>query len=204
MAEMPNLSCYTRPPMPSSREDAWATLNEFTKNPSLIKHALGVESAMRAYAPKYGGNPDTWGVVGLLHDYDYERYPEVGEHAIKGAEILKERGWPEEIWYAVLSHADYANAPRTTPMQKVLYAVDELVGFVAAVALVRPTKSVAEVDVAAVKKKFKDKAFARAVHREQIFTGAEQRGADLDQHIQLVIDAMKGSAPALGLAGTPA
>ena len=204
MAEMPNLNCYTRPPMPSSREDAWATLNEFTTNPSLIKHALGVESAMRAYAPKYGGNQETWGVVGLLHDYDYERYPEVGEHAVKGAEILKERGWPEEIWYAVLSHADYANAPRTTPMQKVLYAVDELVGFVAAVALVRPTKSVAEVDVAAVKKKFKDKAFARAVHREQIFTGADQLGVDLDQHIQLVIDAMKDSAPALGLAGTPA
>jgi putative nucleotidyltransferase with HDIG domain len=188
--------------MPSSREEAWAILNEFTKNPSLIKHALGVESAMRAYAPKYGGNPDTWGVVGLLHDYDYERYPEVGEHAVKGAAILKERGWPEEIWYAVLSHADYANAPRTTPMQKVLYAVDELVGFVAAVALVRPSKSVAEVDVAAVKKKFKDKAFARAVHREQIFSGAEQLGVDLDGHIQVVIDAMKGNAAPLGLAGT--
>ncbi|TMG14935.1 MAG: HDIG domain-containing protein [Chloroflexi bacterium] len=190
--------------MPSSREDAWATLNEFTKNPSLVKHALGVESAMRAYAPKYGGKPDVWGVVGLLHDYDYERYPEVGEHAVKGAEILKERGWPQEIWYAVLSHADYANAPRTTPMQKVLYAVDELVGFVAAVALVRPTKSVAEVDVASVKKKFKDKAFARAVHREQIFTGAEQLGVDLDEHIQLVIEAMKGNAAVLGLAGVPA
>ena len=187
--------------MPSSREDAWATLNEFTKNPSLVKHALGVESAMRAYAPKYGGNPDVWGVVGLLHDYDYERYPEVGEHAVKGAEILKERGWPQEIWYAVLSHADYANAPRTTPMQKVLYAVDELVGFVAAVALVRPSKSVQDVDVTSVKKKFKDKAFARAVHREQIFTGAEQLGVDLDQHIQIVIDALKGNAAALGLGG---
>jgi len=198
------VGCYTRRPMPSSREDAWATLNEFTRNPSLVKHALGVESAMRAYAPKYAGDPDVWGVVGLLHDYDYERYPEVGEHAVKGAEILKERGWPQEIWYAVLSHADYANAPRTTPMQKVLYAVDELVGFVAAVALVRPTRSVAEVDVASVKKKFKDKAFARAVHREQIFTGAEQLSVDLDEHIQVVIDAMKGSAAALGLAGAPA
>ena len=190
--------------MPSSRDDAWATLNEFTKNASLVKHALGVESAMRAYAPKYGGNPDVWGVVGLLHDYDYERYPEVGEHAVKGAEILKERGWPQEIWYAVLSHADYANAPRTTPMQKVLYAVDELVGFVAAVALVRPSKSVQDVDVTSVKKKFKDKAFARAVHREQIFTGAEQLGVDLDEHIQVVIDAMKSSAAVLGLAGVPA
>ena len=189
--------------MPSSRADAWATLNEFTKNPSLIKHALGVEAAMRTYAPKYAGNPATWGVVGLLHDYDYERFPQVGEHAVKGAEILKERGWPEEIWYAVLSHADYANAPRTTPMQKVLYAVDELVGFVAAVALVRPSKSVTEVDVASVKKKFKDKAFARAVHREQIFTGADQLGVDLDGHIQIVIDAMKGSAAELGLAGSP-
>src|SRR2546421_287824 len=190
--------------VPTSREDAWALLNEFTKSPQLIKHGLGVESAMRAYAPKYGGHPETWGVVGLLHDYDYERFPEVGEHAIKGSEILKERGWPEEIWYGVLSHADYANAPRTTPMQKVLYAVDELVGFVAAVALVRPTKSVAEVDVASVKKKFKDKAFARAVHREQIFTGAEQLGVDLDEHIQLVIEAMKGNAAVLGLAGVPA
>jgi len=188
--------------MPSSREEAYGTLTEFTKTPGLIKHGLGVESAMRAYAPKYGGNVETWGIAGLLHDYDYERYPEVGEHAIKGAEILKQRGWPEEIWYAVLSHADYANAPRTTPMQKVLYAVDELVGFVAAVALVRPSKSVADVDVASVKKKFKDKAFARGVHREQIFTGAEQLGVDLDQHIQLVIDAMKGNAAALGLAGT--
>src|SRR6266566_4225130 len=151
--------------VPASREDAWALLNEFTKSPQLIKHGLGVESAMRAYASKYGGDP--------------------------------------EIWYGVLSHADYANAPRTTPMQKVLYAVDELVGFVAAVALVRPSKAVADVDVQSVKKKFKDKAFARGVHREQIFTGAEQLGVDLDQHIQVVIDAMKGNAAALGLAGTP-
>ncbi len=184
-----------------TREDAWATLNEFTKNPSLIKHALGVEAAMRTYAPQYRGDTETWGIVGLLHDYDYERYPEVGEHAIRGAEILKERSWPEEIWYAVLSHADYTNAPRTTPMQKVLYAVDELVGFIAAVALVRPSKSVSDVDVAAVKKKFKDKAFARGVHREQIFIGAEQLGVELDPHIQVVIDAMKGKAATLGLAG---
>jgi putative nucleotidyltransferase with HDIG domain len=188
--------------MPSSRAEAWATLNEFTKSPHLIRHGLGVESAMRHYAPKYGGDPEVWGITGLLHDFDYERYPEVGEHAIKGVEILKERGWPEEIWYGVLSHADYANAPRTTPMQKVLYAVDELVGFVAAVALVRPSKAVADVDVQSVKKKFKDKAFARGVHREQIFTGAEQLGVELDPHIQMVIDAMKGNAAALGLAGT--
>ena len=190
--------------MPSSREDAWAILNEFTKNQQLIKHGLGVETAMRAYASRYGGDPETWGIVGLLHDYDYERFPEVGEHAIKGAAILKERGWPEEIWYTVLSHADYADAPRTTPMQKVLYAVDELVGFVAAVALVRPSKSVAEVDVQSVKKKFKDKAFARGVHREQIFAGADQLGVDLDEHIQVVIDALKGNPVPLGLAGSTA
>src|SRR5437763_16054997 len=190
--------------MPSSRAEAWATLSEFTATPHLIRHGLGVESAMRHYAAKYDGDPEVWGITGLLHDFDFERYPEVGEHAIKGAEILKERGWPEEIWYGVLSHADYANAPRTTPMQKVLYAVDELVGFVAAVALVRPTKSVSDVDVASVKKKFKDKAFARAVHREQIFTGAEQLGVDLDEHIQLVIEAMKRNAAVLGLAGVPA
>src|SRR2546430_3404539 len=124
--------------MPSSRAEAWATLNEFTATPHLIRHGLGVESAMRHYAAKYDGDPEVWGITGLLHDFDYERYPEVGEHAVKGAEILKERGWPQEIWYAVLSHADYANAPRTTSMQKVLYAVDELVGFVAAGGLGRP------------------------------------------------------------------
>src|SRR5260370_3946818 len=150
--------------MPSSRAEAWETLNEFTKSRHLIKHGLGVESDMRHHAPKYGGGSEVWGITGLLHDFDYERYPEVGEHAIKGAEILKERGWPEEIWYGVLSHADYANAPRTTPMQKVLYAVDELVGFVAAVALVPARKAVAGVDGPAVKKKFKDKAFAPRGH----------------------------------------
>src|SRR3981189_3169318 len=187
--------------MPSSRAEAWATLNEFTKTPHLIKHGLGVESAMRHYAPTYSGDPEGWGITGILHDFDYERYPEVGQHAIKGAEILKERGWPDEIWYGVLSHADYANAPRTTPMQKVLYPVGELVGFGAAVALSRPSKAVADVDVQSVKKKFKDKAFARGVHREQIFTGAEQLGADLDQHIQVVIDALKGNAATLALAG---
>lgn len=190
--------------MPSTRAEAWETLNEFTTTPHLIKHGLGVEAAMRAYAPRYGGDPESWGIAGLLHDFDYERYPEVGEHAVKGAAILKERGWPEEIWYTVLSHADYANAPRTTPMQKVLYAADELVGFVAAVALVRPSKAVADVDVASVKKKFKDKAFARGVHREQIFTGTEALGVPLDEHIQTVIDALKANAEPLGLAGVPA
>jgi putative nucleotidyltransferase with HDIG domain len=188
--------------MAHTREEAWQILNEFTKAPHLVKHGLGVETAMRAYAPRYGGDPEVWGIVGLLHDYDFERYPEVGEHAVKGAEILKQRGWPEEVWYGVLSHADYADAPRTTPMQKVLYAVDELVGFVSAVALVRPSKSVKDVEVSSVKKKFKDKAFARGVHREQIFTGAEQLGVDLDEHIQVVIDALKGNAAALGLDGS--
>ena len=187
--------------MVASRAEAWDILNEFTKSPQLVKHGLGVEAAMRAYAPKYGGDSETWGIAGLLHDYDYERFPDASEHAMRGSAILKERGWPEEIWYAVLSHSDHANAPRTTPMQKVLYAVDELVGFVAAVALVRPTKSIAEVDVNSVKKKFKDKAFARGVHREQIFAGAEQLGVDLDEHIQTVIDAMKTTAKPLGLAG---
>lgn len=203
MAEWPSRRLVDFRPMAHTRQDAWDLLNEFTKSPHLVKHGLGVESAMRAYALRYGGDPETWGIVGLLHDYDYERFPEVGQHAIKGAEILRQRGWPQEVWYAVLSHADYADAPRTTPMQQVLYAVDELVGFVAAVALVRPSKAVRDVDVAAVKKKFKDKAFARAVHREQIFTGAEQLGVDLDAHIQTVIDAMAGNAEALGLAGAP-
>jgi putative nucleotidyltransferase with HDIG domain len=190
--------------MAFSREDAWQTLNEFTKQPHLIKHGLGVETAMRAYAPRYGGDAETWGISGLLHDFDFERFPDPNEHAVKGAAILKERGWPQEIWYAVLSHSDRANAPRTQPIQKVLYAVDELVGFVAAVALVRPSKAVADVDVSSVKKKFKDKAFARAVDRQQIFTGAEQLGVDLDEHIQVVIDALKGNPVPLGLAGVAA
>lgn len=190
--------------MPSTRAEAWETLNEFTTIPHLIKHGLGVEAAMRAYAPRYGGDPETWGIAGLLHDFDYERFPGVGDHAVKGAAILKERGWPEEVWYTVLSHADWANAPRTTPMQKVLYAADELVGFVAAVALVRPSKAVADVDVASVKKKFKDKAFARGVHREQIFAGTQALGVPLDDHIQVVIDALRGSSGPLGLAGTTA
>ncbi len=184
------------------RDDAWSLLNEFTKNPSLIKHALGVEAAMRAYAPHYGGDPDLWGIVGLLHDFDYEAFPQAGRHAVEGPRIMRERGWPAEIVEAVASHADHTGVPRDRDMRKVLYAVDELVGFVAAVALVRPNKSVAEVDVASVKKKFKDKAFARAVNREQIFKGVDELGADLDRHIAMVIGAMQGNAAPLGLQGT--
>ncbi len=185
-----------------TRADAWALLNEFTKNPSLIKHGLAVETAMRAYAPLYQGDPDLWGVVGLLHDFDYEAYPQVGRHAIEGPRIMRERGWPVEIVDAVASHADYTGVKRDGAMRKVLYAVDELVGFIAAVALVRPNKSVAEVDVAAVKKKFKDKAFARAIDREQIFKGTEELGIDLDQHIATVIAALQGNSAPLGLQGT--
>ena len=187
-----------------NRQEALSLMQEHTQSASLRQHMLAVEAAMRSYAGKFGEDPEPWGLVGLLHDFDYEQNPTEETHLHVGTRVLRERGWPEEIWYGVLSHADYANAPRTTPMQKVLYAVDELVGFVAAVALVRPSKAVADVDVQSVKKKFKDKAFARGVHREQIFTGAEQLGVDLDQHIQVVIDAMKGNAAALGLAGTPA
>jgi putative nucleotidyltransferase with HDIG domain len=185
-----------------TRDDAWTLLNEFTKNPSLIKHALGVETAMRAYAPVYQGDPELWGIVGMLHDFDYEAFPEVGRHAVEGPRIMRERGWPAEIVEAVASHADYTGVPRDRDMRKVLYAVDELVGFVAAVALVRPTKSVAEVDVAAVKKKFKDKAFARGVNRDQIFKGVDELGIDLDGHIARVIQAMQGNAEPLGLQGT--
>jgi putative nucleotidyltransferase with HDIG domain len=185
-----------------NRNDAWALLNEFTKNPSLIKHALGVEMAMRAYAPHYQGDPELWGIVGLLHDFDYEAFPAVGQHAVEGPRIMRERGWPAEIVDAVASHANYTGVPRDGDMRRVLYAVDELVGFITAVALVRPNKSVAEVDVASVKKKFKDKAFARAVDRDQIFAGTSELGADLDRHIGIVIEALKANPGPLGLQGT--
>ena len=184
------------------REDAWNILCEHTKTEPLRKHALAVEAAMRAYARKYGGDEERWATVGLLHDFDFEMHPNPEEHPVKGADILRERGVPEDIVYAVLCHADYLGLDRKTPMDRAIYAVDELTGFITAVALVRPGKSIDEVDVAAVRKKMKDKGFARNVNRDDITNGAEQLGVDLDKHIAFVIESLKPVASQLGIAGT--
>lgn len=185
------------------RQDAWELLCEFTKTEPLRKHALAVEAAMRAYARRYGGEEERWGIVGLLHDFDYEVHPNPEEHPVKGAEILRQRGVPEDIVYAVLCHADYLELERKSAMDRAIYAVDELTGLVIAVALVRPNKSIDEVDVGAVRKKMKDKGFARAVKREDIVKGAEQLGVDLEEHIAFVIEALKPVATELGIAGSP-
>jgi putative nucleotidyltransferase with HDIG domain len=186
-----------------NRAETWELLNEYTKNESLIKHALALEAALRAYAPKYGGDPEEWGVAGLIHDFDYEQCPsaEAG-HPFKGAEILRQKGYPEHVVKAVLSHADYSGVPRETPLEKVLFACDELCGFITAAALVRPTKSVLDLEASSVRKRMKDKAFARQVHREDIIKGAQELGVDLNEHITFVIQAMRGAADALGLRGT--
>jgi len=185
-----------------NRADAWDILCQHTKTEPLRKHAVAVEAAMRAYARKHAGDEETWGIVGLLHDFDFEMHPNPEEHPVKGAVILRERGVPDEIVYAVLCHADYLGLERKTPMDRAIYAVDELTGFIIAVALVRPNKSLAEVDVAAVRKKMKDKGFARAVNREDITKGAEILGVELDEHIQFVIESLKPVANDLGIAGS--
>ena len=185
-----------------NREDAWALLCEYTQSAGLRKHALAVETAMRAYARRFGEDEETWGIVGLLHDFDYEIHPTLDEHPQEGANILRERGYPEDVVYAVLSHAEHLGLERKSPMDKAIYAVDELTGLITAVALVRPTKSLFEVDSAAVRKKMKDKAFARSVNRDDVVKGAEILGVDLDEHIAFVIEAMKDAADELGLRGT--
>jgi putative nucleotidyltransferase with HDIG domain len=186
-----------------NRQATWALLGEFTKSESLIKHALAVEAAMRAYAARFGEDPETWGIVGLIHDFDYERYPsaEAG-HPFKGAEVLRERGYPEFVVKAVLSHADYSGVPRETRLEKTLFACDELCGFLTAAALIRPTKSILDLEAASVRKRMKDKAFARTVKREDILKGAEELGVELTEHISFVIKAMQGVADELGLRGS--
>ena len=184
------------------RAAALALLHEYTQSPSLRKHALAVEACMRAYARRFGEDEERWGITGLLHDFDYERWPDPPDHPQKGNEILARLGWPEDIRRAILSHADYMNVQRMSPMEKSLFACDELAGFLTACALVKPGKSLAEVEVAGVKKKLKDKAFARSVSRDDIYGGAEQLGVSLDEHIETCLDAMRAAAPALGLAGT--
>jgi putative nucleotidyltransferase with HDIG domain len=181
-----------------TREQAWQLLTEFTKSPALIRHALAVEAAMRAQAARAGGDPEYWGIVGLLHDFDYEQHPTAEEHPFAGAAILRERGYPE-LAEDILSHATYSGVPRNTPLRKALYAVDELTGFITAVALVRPSKSLSDVEPASVRKKMKDKAFARAVNREDIVNGAAELGVDLDEHIRFVTESLKPVAAELGL-----
>lgn len=180
------------------RDDALALLFEYTKSDSLRKHALAVEAAMKAYAPSYGGDAELWGAVGLLHDFDYEMYPEYPDHPMKGSAILKERGYTDELRTAILGHVPATNVPRTTDIAKALYACDELCGFVIACAMVRPNK-LEDLQASSVKKKMKDKAFARAVSREDIEKGAAELGVNLDEHITRIIASLKGIARDLGL-----
>src|SRR5438093_5270199 len=175
----------------SDRERAWGLLTEFTQSESLRKHALAVEACMRAYARKMGGDENLWGVVGLLHDFDYEKWPSLDDHPYKGNEILKERGYSNEVRRAIMSHAEYTGVTRDSPMEKALFACDELAGFITACALVKPGKSLAEVEAKSVRKKMKDKAFARSVNREDIVKGAADLGVDLEEHIAFCIEAMK-------------
>lgn len=182
-----------------TRDEALALLHEYTQSDSLRKHAYAVEAAMRAYARRLGGDEATWGAAGLLHDFDYERWPEPPDHTREGAKILRERGVAEEIVEAILSHAEWNEIPRDTPLKKALFAVDELSGFITAVAYVRPSRSLAEVDVRSVRKKMKDKAFARAVRREDIIDGAALLEVELDEHIAVCIQALQGIHEELGL-----
>jgi putative nucleotidyltransferase with HDIG domain len=185
-----------------SREQAWELLCEYTKNENLRKHALAVEAAMRALARKHGEDEEAWGAVGLLHDFDYERWPSAPDHPLKGAEILAERGYPQPWIRAILGHAPHTGVPRDTLLAKALFAVDELCGLITAVALVRPSRRLADVEVRSVKKKMKEKAFARSVNRQEIVQGVEELGIDFGEHVRFVIDSMLPIADELGLAGT--
>jgi len=185
-----------------TRADALELLHEYTKTDSLRRHAYAVEASMRAYARKFGEDEEKWGITGLLHDFDYEKYPTPEEHTIVGARILAEEGYPEDVIYAIRAHANYNGLERNTLLARALYACDEISGFVMAVAMVRPSRSVLDVEVKSVKKKLKDKAFARGVHREEVYEGAALLGVELDEHIQTVIQALSGIAHELGLDGT--
>jgi putative nucleotidyltransferase with HDIG domain len=187
----------------TSRSDAYELVCQYTQSDSLRKHMLAVETAMRAYARKLGEDEEKWGVVGLLHDFDYERWPDPPNHPLKGAEILKERGYPDEIIYAIKSHADYLpDCPRISPLDKALYACDELAGFITACALVRP-EGIHNMEARSVRKKMKQKSFAASVNRDDIVRGAADFGVDLDEHIQFVIDAMAKNAEELGVQPRP-
>lgn len=181
------------------RNQCLAILQEYTKSDSLLKHAFAVETCVRAYAEKFGEDVEYWGNVALLHDFDYEKYPTAEEHPFQGSEILKEKGFDDQFRNAILSHADYSGVPRDSQLSKVLFACDELAGFLTAVAYVRPSKSIDEVEVKSVRKKMKDKAFARAVNREDIVKGAEELNIELETHIEFCINAMKLNKELLGL-----
>ncbi len=185
-----------------NRDDAWQLLTEYTRSDSLLKHAMGVEAALRGYARKFGENEEDWGIVGLLHDFDYERWPTADDHPYRGCEILRERGYPEWVTRAILSHADYSGVPRESPLEKTLWGCDEMAGFVTAASLVRPSKSILDLEPSSVIKRMKDKAFARAVKRDDLRKGAEELGLPLEEHIRNVIAFMRERADSLGLRGT--
>lgn len=194
-------------PLPT-RDAALVLMRDWTASESLQKHMLAVEAAMRAYAEHFGEDVDRWGLAGLVHDFDYERFPNnahsaTQEHPSEGVRTLRAFGYPEDVLDAILGHATYTNTPRTTPMARALFAVDELTGLITATALVKPSRSVHDVDARSVRKKMKDKAFARGVSRDDVVQGATELGVDLDEHIAFVIAAMQRSAPALGLEGSP-
>ena len=185
-----------------TRDTAWEIVCEFVKSEGLRKHMLAVETCMAAYAVKFGEDEQKWAITGLLHDFDWEIHPNLPDHPMKGEPILAERGVSKEIRRAILSHADFSGVPRASVMERALFACDELAGFLSACSYVKPGKSIYEVDVSSVKKKLKDKAFARAVNRNDIFKGAEELGVALDEHIAFCIEAMKARAVELGLAGS--
>jgi predicted hydrolase (HD superfamily) len=187
-------------PAELSRSAAWSLLTEFTQSESLRKHARAVEASMRAYAVRYDEDVEAWGIAGMLHDFDYEMHPHAPHHPMKGGEILHARGVPEAIRYAILAHADYSGMPRVSRLDRALYACDELTGFVHACALVRPGKVVSDLEPASVKKKLRDKAFARTVNRDDVYRGAAELGVDLDAHIAFVVTALTEIAPEVGLA----
>jgi putative nucleotidyltransferase with HDIG domain len=188
----------------ANREQAWSIVCEFVQSDSLRRHMLAVEACVNAYARKYGEDQEKWSVTALLHDFDWEIHPAAPDHPVKGETILAERGVDEDIRRAILSHANYSGVPRESPLEKTLFACDELAGFLAACSYVKPGKSIFEVDTPSVKRKLKDKAFARAVNRDDIINGAREMGVDLDEHIAFCIEAMKARATELGLAGNNA
>ena len=185
-----------------SRDAAWALLTEWTASESLRKHAMAVEAAVRGYARTFGANEDDWGLVGLLHDFDYERYPTPTDHPFRGCDELRRRGYPEWVMRAILSHAQYSGVPRESPLEKSLFACDEMAGFVTAASLVRPSKSVLDLEASSVIKRMKDKAFAKGVSRDDLRQGAEELGLPLDVHVTNVITFLREQADALGLRGT--